>query len=264
MTIPTPWGVIIKALAWSWRQVTRALLFKTYSEAHQRWTKRNGFGARWETLGKHIEYSLYLTKPTDAEPRVSKIAFRAVDAAVVRFDCIFEAAGAGLRYQDAITAHDLDRSPVVFPLTRVPSQNFLSHLKGDIRFTLESYQFRKCSVSLEGGQVPEFDSLTWHLGHNWLISDTWNRRWGTFWNCNSITYAKREIEIYWKWGFATGGRSVYTPLPRRGHSKRLFWNFWRIAVVWLMSRPWMLTVQFWAAIWSRQFVLDESDRLRRR
>lgn len=174
----------------------------------------------------------------------------------MRFDCIFQAEGAGLRYQDAITVHDLDRSPVVFPLTRIPSQNFLSHLKGDIRFTLESYQFRKCSLALKGGQVPEFDSLTWHLGHNWLMNDTWNRRWGSFWNCNSITCAKREIEIYWKWGFATRVGSVYTPLPRRGHLKKPFWSFWRGAVVWLMSRPCILTMQFWGGIWSRLFVLD--------
>lgn len=120
MTIPTPWGVIIKVVAWCWRHVTRALFYKTYSEAHHRWTKRNGFGARWEKLGTHVEYSLYLTKPTDAEPRVSKVAFRAADAAVVRFDCVFEAEGAGLRYQEAITVHGLDRSPVVFPLTHVP------------------------------------------------------------------------------------------------------------------------------------------------
>jgi hypothetical protein len=85
------WGLIFKAGAWSWQRFTRALLYKTYSEAHLRWAKRNGFGARWVKLGKHVEYSLYLTKPTDAEPRVSKVAFRAVDAAVLRFDCVFEA-----------------------------------------------------------------------------------------------------------------------------------------------------------------------------
>lgn len=143
---------------------------------------------------------LYLSKPTDAEPLVSKVAFRALDAAVVRLDCVFEAHGAGLRDQDAINVHDLDSSPVVFNLTRVTSQDFLWHLKGDIRFSVESYQFRKL-----------------------------------FWNCNSITYAKREIEIYWKWGFVTLGGSVYTPLSSRRYSKTQCWSLWRRAVVWVMA-----------------------------
>lgn len=251
MTIPTPWGGIFKALVWSWNRVTKALFYNTYFEAHQRWAKRNRLGARWQKLGQHVEYSLYLPNPTDAEPRVPKVAFRSVNTAVAKFECVFEAEGAGVRYQDALSVYDLDRSPIVFNLKSIPSQDFLSH-HHDIRFSLEHYQFRRCSIFVDGSQLEEFDSLTSYLTHNWLMNDTWSRRWGTFWNCNSITYAKREIEIYWKWVFGAHGGSFYTPL------------LWRKALAWIMSRPWILTMQFWAAIWSRQFILDENDRLRRR
>jgi hypothetical protein len=264
MTIPTPWGVVFKAVAWGWQRLTKAMFYKTYSDAHQRWTKRHRLGARWQKLGQHVEYSLYLAKPTDTEPRVSKVSFRAVEIGVTKFECVFEAVGAGVRYQDAITVHDLDRSPIVFNLVSIPSQKFLSHLENDIRFSVESYQFRKCVVELVGGQsVTEFDSLTSHLTHTWLLQDTWSRRWGVCWNSNSIAYAKREIEMYWRWGFGIRGGSVYTPLPSRRSSKKTFWSFWRRTVVWLMSSPWIVTLQFWAAIWSGLFILDENDRLRR-
>lgn len=264
MTIPTPWGVIFKAAAWGWQRFTKALFYKTYSDAHQRWMKRHRLGARWQKLGNNVEYSLYLAKPTDAEPRVSKVAFRAVETEVAKFECVFEAEGAGVRYQDAITLHDLDRSPIVFNLVSIPTQKFLSHLEDDIRFSVESYQFRKCFAALSNGQSEKFDSLTSHLTHTWLLQDTWSRRWGNFWNCNSIAYAKREIEMYWIWRFNFRGGSAYTQLPSGRTSKKPFWSFWRRPVVWLMSRPGLLTMQFWAAIWSGQFILDENDRLRRR
>jgi hypothetical protein len=74
------------------------------------------------------------------------------------------------------------------------------------------------------------------------LNDCWVHRWNRWWNCNEIRYAKRNIGEYWR--FRSGW-----PLQRAS----LFGK--------IMGVHWLVTVQFWLAIWSGLYVMNDDGLL---
>ncbi|MBL5827574.1 hypothetical protein [Serratia fonticola] len=256
MTISPPVGVITQIVKFVYTWATQKLFLATYRQSHIAWVRRHGLGANWKPLGEHIEYSLRLAQLTDPEPRKSKIAFRAKDQQVDRMSLVFMAKGSAGYHQQEITLFDIGSTPVIFILDQIPYQDLVcaSESQG-IYFSIENYQFRRCEIVKDRVQIKVPDSLTAHLTHNWLLNDEHVRRWGHWWNCNLIKWAKHEIRGYWKYGFGTGTQqmrfySLYTPgmLP-----VRLLTAF--------MSSRWMVSLQFWGAIWSSLYRLSDEGKL---
>ncbi|SDF82840.1 hypothetical protein SAMN05216466_101204 [Paraburkholderia phenazinium] len=239
MAIHIPLGPLRSVVRWLYDRITKFLLLSTYRLSHELWAKRHRLGAHWSPLGDELEYSLYFAQPADPEPRTSRIAFRATDSEIEAVNLVFEAVGSGIRYQEPIRLHRVDRRPIVRALSSVPSLDVLERSEHGVFFTIDSYQLRNCSIHYPDGRSRELeDSLEGHLMQNWLLNDCWVYRWGRWWNCNEIRYAKGNIAEYWRFS---------SSWPRQRTS----------SIGKVMSARWLVTFQFWLAIWSRLYVLSD-------
>lgn len=251
----------MKAASWVWQRVTKVLLYKTYARSHRKWNSRHLLGSRWESLGDHLEYSLRLAQPTDPKPHVSKLALRSTGQSLANVDFYFEARGAGVRYQDKISVYDVDRTPLVWNLMNVPVLEFLGGLREGIVFSVEEVELRQCAVRLSSGEVlAPCGSMRSYLSHSWLMNDEWVYRWGYWWNCNAIKFAKGELAMYWRLCFGLPRNRVYSPYATGSRRKPVIQTLLR-GIGRVMALSPLVTAQFWLAIWSGLFVMDGDDRL---
>lgn len=260
MDIPVPFNFVAKAAGWIWQRVTKALLYKTYAASHKKWAIRHRLGARWEPLGKHLEYSVRLAMLADPEPRISRLALRSTGESLANVDLYFEAIGAGIRYQEKVSVCDVDQRPIVWNLTNIPVQAFVGGEEYGIAFSAEEIQLRQCVIQQSTGTVlPAQDSVQSYMTQSWLLNDEWRFRWGKRWNCNAIKFAKSEIALYWRFRFGLPEYRVYSPsahLKRKVSIRPALQAYGQ-----LMAMPFFVTAQFWLAIWSGLWVMDVDDRL---
>lgn len=261
LDLPLPFNLIVKAASWVWQRVTRVLLHKTYVGSHRKWNSRHRLGSRWQPLGDYLEYSLRLAQPTDYKPHVSKLALRSTGQRLSNVDFYFEARGAGIRYQDKISVCDVDRTPMIWNLTNVPVLEFLGDAREEIAFSVEEVELRQCVVRLSSGEaLPPCNTMRSYLSQNWLLNDKWMYRWGHWWNCNSIKFAKGEIANYWRLCFGLPRNRVYSPYATGRRRKPVLQTLLRGIGQFMALSP-LVTAQFWLAIWSGLFVIDSDDRL---
>ncbi|MCQ2995380.1 hypothetical protein NLO95_14780 [Pseudomonas syringae] len=262
MNIPIPINFILKAVRWTWARITKLMLHKTYLQSHRKWNARHRLGARWQKLGEHLEYSIRLAQPTDPEPQTSRFAIRSTGGRLETVDLYFEASGAGLRYQEKISAYDVDRSPMIWNLNNIPVQRFLGGLDEGIHFSVEEYQLLNCVVKLSSNQLSSpINSVRAYLTHNWIMNDDWKRRWDGWWNYNAIKFAKGELAMYWRLGLGMPSVRIYSPYARKSSRSSFIRPILR-AFCSFMALPPLVTAQFWIAIWSGLYVMGDDDRLR--
>ncbi len=264
MTLSVPWGILGFVAGWCWRKVERALFYKTYLHSHRRWTSKHSLGSFWEPLGEHLEYSVYLAEFTDAQPQESRIALKSMQGTVSRIECVFEGRGMGAKFQDRIIAVDLDTSPTIFKLINQPVCELIEVTKDRVRFSLDTYRLIHCNVELSNGRnivIP--DGLTQTLTQTSTLNSQWSKRWDMEWNLDAVQFAKQELEIYWRWFGTYSYSGMYVPVADGGPKYAAPWvRVGAKAIGWVMSNRWLVTAQFWMAIWSGLWVLDQDDRLR--
>lgn len=263
MALSIPLGVVGFVAGWCWRKVERALFYKTYLHSHRRWTSKHDLGSFWNPLGEYLEYSVYLAESTDAQPQESRIALRSMEGTVNRLECVFEGRGMGVKYQDRIIAVDLDTSPAIFKLINQPVCELIEVTNDRVRFSLDTYRLIHCSIDLSNGHnivVP--DGLTQTLTQTSTWNSQWSKRWDMDWNLDAVKFAQQELEIYWRWFGTYSYSGMYVPVADGGPKYAAPWvRVGAKAIGWVMSNRWLLTAQFWLAIWSGLWVLDQDDRL---
>ena len=261
MAVSIPWGLAGIVVGWAWRRIEKVLFYKTYLVSHRRWSNQYGLGAYWELLGEDLEYTLRIAQSTDPLPQVSKIAFRARKHVVKCFKGVFEAKGMDVRYQESITIFDVDATPIIYSLVNLPMCEPIDVNQHAIRFSLDTVRFRLCSVEFEDGRLERIsDPLTQTLTQTWAQNSQWKENWGSYWNLDAIHFAKQELGIFWRWFGTYSYIGRYSPGGQLSGSAP-WWRPMAKIVGWVMSLPWLVTVQFWLVIWSGLFVLDKDDRL---
>lgn len=254
-------GSVFQVLGWAYNKLSQRLMLSTYRWSHERWARRHQLGAHWMTLGDHIEYSVRIATLADPEPRISRIAFRATEQELEKVELVFEAVGGGIRYQEPISLGNLNRQPIVWTLDNIPYADLAGTSDRGLFFSIESFRILNCKLHLRDGQKLEIaTSLTVSLMQNWLLNDEWVWRWRQRWNCNSIRWAKQGLREYWRFGFGRPRVIIFSPLPSRSWRKPV-WGTVAQSIGWVMGCRWLVTIQFWLAIWSRLFVLNEDERL---
>ncbi|VWD54729.1 hypothetical protein BLA18110_07968 [Burkholderia lata] len=264
MPVHIPVGALSRFLGWAFDRLTQRIMRPTYEWSHEKWEQRERLGSWWYSLGDHVEYTIRVATLVDPESYSSQIAFRSPKAELDQLDLVFDAFGSGVRYQHQISISGLDGRPVVHTLTHVPRDDFLDHIKEGIFFSVESYKITNCRIRLHSGETINVeDSKTMHLDHDWILNGKWVTRWGRTFNCNAIDWAKRDIQLYWKFGFGRPKVIVFSADPSRC-TRITAWRRLAIALGQVMGSHWLVTVQFWLAIWSGLYVLNEDERLQRR
>lgn len=274
MTVSIPWALAGAAAAWVWRKVEKALFYKTYLLSHRRWLSKNGLEAFWEPLGEHVEYSLQIAQSTDPEPQISRIAFRSTARRIERFQLVFEAEGVGRRYQETITLHGVDTTPIIYALSNLPVCEPLGVVGRTIRYSLETVRFYSCVAILEGDRTERISTpLRLSLTQTWAENSSWKERWGSWWNLDSVMIAQQELQIFWRWLGRYSHLGLYPPRATGSQSRTLspfaalscFTGWWLRAIAkavgLVMGMRWLVIAQFWLAIWSGLFVIDADDRL---
>lgn len=257
MNISAPWNLIGKILTWIWNKVTSFWLLKTYQKSHEYKVKNIRLGARWKKLGENIEYSLRLANHADHESLKSKVAFRTTKGMLKAMTLFFEATGNGIRYQQKIELANLDEKAIIVSLEQIPRQVLIEASDAGIFFTINEICFIECVVTLaDGYQCQPFNSRKLHISNNWLLNDKWERRWGVLWNCNAIERAKCKIAAYWKWKL---GEYRYFLLSQSYHKQFSIQSQIRKLICTMLIHPYMLTLQFWLAIHSGCFMLEDGE-----
>ncbi|EOY4402887.1 TPA: hypothetical protein ACTW1W_002109 [Klebsiella michiganensis] len=255
MNVSMPWSIAGRLLKWIWGKITRLWLLKTYQKSHEYKASRLRLGARWVSLGEHLEYSLRLSSPADHETVKSCIAFRAKEILVENVKLYFEASGHGIRYQQRIELVNLDQSVLIVYLDQIPRQELVEASERGIFFSITETQFLQCIITLAGGQQQQpFDSIRSHLTYNWLLNDKWVRRWGELWNCNAIEHAKTEMKSYWRWRL---GEFKHFSLYSAGLGSYPWNGILRKSLCKLLINNHIITVQFWLAVHSGRYVLGD-------
>lgn len=263
MPILPPIGAVFSALRWTFAWLTKALFLGAYRRSHELWAKRHQLGAHWNACGQHLEYSIYLAQFTDPEPRTPRIAFRAVDEDIATLSLVFEADSYTARFQERIALVNVNRKPIVWAMTNIPYQEFLEfHERAGPLFSWDSYKL--CAVQLRlksGSDVKPFDTMDSHLTHTWFHNSTWKYRWQRFWNLDAIQWAKTRLYEYWTFSFGMPATRSYGP---NGHEARVIQRLVESGtrpISWLMASDWVVTLQFWGALWSRLYVLNDEEEL---
>lgn len=274
MTVSIPWALAGAAAAWVWRKIEKALFYKTYLLSHRRWSNKHGLGAFWEPLGENLEYSLRIAQSTDPEPQQSRVAFRSTRRRIERFQAVFEAEGMGCRYQENVTIHGVDATPIVCALSSLPICEPVGIVGRAMKYSLETVRFHSCVATLEGDRVERISSpLRQSLTQTWAENSHWKERWGIWWNLDCVVTAQQELQIFWRWLGTYSYLGLYSPnatpspstmLSRLTAFSRYIGWWWRsIAKVvgLVMGMRWLVIAQFWLAIWSGLFVIAADDRL---
>jgi hypothetical protein len=261
MTLHVPIGAVSRVLGWLFNWLTKGLMLATYQWSHARWDNRHRLGARWSPLGDHAEYSVRLAQFTDPASQSSRIKFRARNAEVSKLNLVFEAFGCEGRYQQQISVEDLDQRSIIKVLSDVPRADLIEASDRGIFFSVDSYRLRNINVQLRDGQSISLpDSLTASLMHNWLLNDAWAFRWKQRWNCNAIRYAKQGIREFWRFRFGRPRVRIFSP-DRTGTKRQPLSRSLMTGLGWVMGCNWLVTVQFWLAIWSHLYILTDKERL---
>ncbi|WP_211442454.1 hypothetical protein [Collimonas humicola] len=200
---------------------------------------------------------------TDPEPRISRIAFRALHEDIQELTLFFEAESASARFQERIEIRNVNKKPIVWIMTNVPHQDFLrSNECTGLQFSWDTYRISVTRLKLKNGyEVDPFNALTCHLTHTWFLNSTWKWKWKRFWNLDAIQWAKTRLFEYWHFGFGMPAIRIFGPNGFEVTTvQRLLISATR-PIAWVMSRNWVITFQFWIAIWSGLYVLNDESEL---
>ena len=235
-------------VTWLCNKVTEQIALPVYRRSHALWVDRNRLGAHWRPLGSYLEYSIYVGKLTDPEPRHTHIAVRAREGVKVeRASFVFEAASGFQRYQEPITLHNLDQRPIKWTTNNVPPDELVHASDQGIIFRWDTYRFTNIELAmLDRGGIKELDSLTSHLTHTWLLNSEWIRVSDVFLNLDAIKHCREDLAIYWRFGFCRP--TMYHPGPRRrGLTIFDISVFLSRPLKAVMSSDLAVKVQFWLA-----------------
>jgi hypothetical protein len=256
---------LAKLFSWVKNPFTKLLFLRTYSYSHSRWLNRHRLGAYWSKCGSEIEYSVHLVSELDPEPRISKIAFRALDKKIKKVSMVFEAFSSAIRYQQPISLTEVSDIPIVWNLSNIPYQEvFTLENSSGLAFSWHSFSFKNVTVSLaDGTELRAFDSLHHSVTYDWFLNSQWERRWGQVWNLNAIKFAKGELALYWRFGFCQRFPKEFVPYPatQTFSITRATRQLFASSISWIMTRDIMLSIQYWLAVWSGLFLFDQHSRL---
>lgn len=259
MPISVPFGVVWQGCKWLWDQATKCLFLPTYRHSHGVWRKRHCLGAYWSDCTNYMEYSLYLPHAADPEPRIPIIALRAKDGVIHSASFVFQAESDAVCFQEPISVRNLTQKPVLWKLQNIPYQELLHADDRGIRFSWDEYRIINLRLSFKDGSAIEQDtSLRSNLTHTWLLNSEWDKRWGIMWNLDVVKFAKSELAIYWRFGFWRSGTYLYAT---ESFVQRTLVSTIRQPIEWLMTRNISLSIQFWLALWSGMWCLDDDWRL---
>ncbi|UJR55061.1 hypothetical protein [Dickeya zeae] len=248
-------GGFLKFVKPLWNIITKLFLFRTYQLSHDLWLKDHLLGTHWYVLYENIEYSLYLSTSTDNFSGGSKIAFRAKGTDISAFRLIFEAEGCGIRFQQEISLKEINETPIVVHLTNIPIIHVISTNDGSIMFTIDKYSFKDCLVLNKENISPKpFNTHNYHLVNGWALNDEWTYRWDTWWNCNAIKLAKRNIKDYWF--FRYGGLKYYDCIYDQ--NSKLPYRIIRKILSKILTNSFSINIQFWLAMHSKIFYFDNT------
>lgn len=256
---------LLAVIRLTWNPITRILFLGAYSKSHNRWVDRHRLGTSWDAIGEYLEYSLYLALEVDPDPKVPKIAIRAKDCVIDDLVLIFEAQAGSSNFQEHIKAINISSTPAVFSMGSIPYQK-MRVSDGEIYFSWDSYQIRCIHISLKGGKsVPCAISVIKNLTQTWGLNSTWRKRWGRYWNLDAITHAKRELKLYWRFGFCRK-KVIYVGGFQKPQGNFFSLNFFQsidFARMFgaIMAQNVMLNIQFWLACWSHLFILNADFKL---
>nr|WP_157720831.1 hypothetical protein [Pseudomonas sp. Z003-0.4C(8344-21)] len=209
-----------------------------------------------------------IAQSTDPEQQQSKVAFRSTRRRIERFQAVFEAEGMGRKYQENVTIHGVDATPIVCALSSLPVCEPVGIVGLAMKYSLETVRFYSCVATLEGDRVEQISSpLRQSLTQTWAENSHWKERWGIWWSLDSIMLAQQELQIFWRWLGTYSHFGLYSPSAPSSRPKvisRFIGWWWRPiakAVGSLMGMRWLVVLQFWSAVWSGLFVIDSDDRL---
>ncbi len=213
-------------------------------------------------MGDYLEYWLYLPTAVDFD-KDAFILFRAKYETINKLKLVFEATGSGLRSQQEISISNINKDPIRLKLNNIPYQDITSTSK-NIHFSVEYYYFYNIDLTMSDSRIIKINDSPKHsLSHSWILNKEYVCKWGKYWNCKSIKRAKEDIKIYWKHGFLSKRIGYYSSFLHIS-KKNILIVLPIILFKEFMAKNWMVSIQFWIAIWSGFYCFSEQGNIKRK
>ena len=91
------------------------------------------------------------------------------------------------------------------------------------------------------------------------LNSVWVFKWERFWNLDAIQWAKSRLSQYWRFRFGMPAVRVYGPLglSSKTISVERAISLTTRPIAWLLAKEFAIAIQFWFALWSGLFILND-------
>ncbi|MCH7303279.1 hypothetical protein MMP74_02540 [Acinetobacter sp. NIPH 1869] len=246
-------------------------LKNTYKKSHNIWLAQNHIGNHWYKHDTLFEYSVYFPNITEPSSSKAMIAIRALnDRNIEHLSLNIEVDSAFRRYVEPITnLKDITKKPIFYHLKNIPSQD-LVRCDESVGIIFAWDEFRIDIIELEFSNTDETITnkrgITHHLSHTWLLNSFWINCNGKCYNTDAIEECKKELNIWWRYGFAKPKSIVFTTNPQPTSIAKRFKNILIqpiiALIIWIATRNIALSLQFWIAILFQLFVFADNEKIK--
>ncbi|MBM5573009.1 MULTISPECIES: hypothetical protein [Deefgea] len=257
-------GLLFTLVRWAYGYVTKWLFLNTYRKSHQIWTDRHQLGAYWTKCGEYFEYSYNFALQVDDRDQKSKIAFKSLRNDIQRISLIFETESVVARYQEYIKLNDLTEKPIIMSLSNIPRLEISGRFKDGMPFfSWDDFYLRNVQIDFIDGTVVNINELLRSsMTQTWAFNSKWKRKWSSIWNVDAIDWAQHRMALYWQYRFGMPLVRIYVPYSvQRKLTFELLLAIATRPIALIMASKAAISIQFWLAIWSGLFVLNNESEL---
>jgi hypothetical protein len=234
--------------------VTKFLFQETYRVSHEEHLKRFQMGKRFDALGSFFEFDIHLecNHISNSTVPMSFLILRNTSVrSFQRIDLLVEADAGYVKYQDFTTLLDVDKTPLVVNLPRIPlkeieltSNNRIVTTYDKVRIKIEIHDEKLSDHESKGESHPISPTYTEFL------NSRWDKKWDRFWNLDYIESCKTELRHRLQFYLVARNR-----WPVAGEPRNAFYQFYKtirylvgVPLFKLLSYERVISALFWIPI----------------
>jgi hypothetical protein len=237
--------------------ITKFLFLNTYKISHEEHLKRFRTGKRFDELGRFFEFDIHLEcnyLSNSTIPMSFIIIRNKSEKKFSRVELLVEADAGYVKYQDFTTLIDIESTPLVVNLPRIPLK--------EIEFTsnnhiVTTYKDIRIKIKIIDDSINEYDasaeSYAINPSYTEFLNSSWDKKWESMWNLDYIESNKNEIRHKLQYHLITRNK-----WPISGESTNIFYQSYKILrllvgmpLFKVLSNKYVIATIFWVPIFTR-------------
>lgn len=237
--------------------ITKFLFLDSYRVSHEEHVKRFQTGKCFDELGIFFEFDIHLEcnyLSNSTVPMSFIILRNKSDKKFSRVELLVEADAGYVKYQDFTTLVDIESTPLVVNLPRIPLK--------EIEFTsnnriVTTYKNVRVKIKIIDDSVSEYDSSaeSYEISPSYteFLNSRWDKKWEFVWNLDFIESSKTDLKHKFQFYLITRNK-----WPISGEPKNIFYQLYKVIrllvgmpLFKILSNKYVLPIMFWVPIFLR-------------